>query len=190
MKFKKSVIIILAAIVIAVIAGLLHMVAKQPSFSVKSLTEERQEEMLNYIKYKNPEKSLEEEREEIRKENKGFLAVKDNISKIIKGRTTEKEILELFGRYLCSVDINDVFPTEVQTEKISQPCDVIYDTIASRKYLKPRSNQKILGYSFNHTDYYGGMRSASGTELGLLVTINIETGLVDDFYYFESPWIS
>lgn len=95
-----------------------------------------------------------------------FKDEKKKINKIIKGKTTEKEIIEWFGITHITSDKEDMFEGFTRH-------------IIPKKYSASTESRRILFYDFRSGE------PPQCPHLTLLVTINKGTGVAEDFYTEE-----
>lgn len=109
------------------------------------------------------------------------LGMKEAVDKIEKGKTTEDGIIALFGDPMVLL----------YRESLPWHDAGVFSYIKSKQYPFPQENQKIFGYEFEYTDKADpNYLSASGTIYSLLITINKNSGVVEDFKVFRTRWAS
>ena len=131
-----------------------------------AINEQRQEELKNkWI-------------ERVEQENADFKAAKDLIRGIKKGVTCEQEILELLGKNVELLDQSE--PWRIIPRWMQYPIEM-------GSYPEPHKNEKIIAHRFYFTE---GYLPRMGMSLDLLITVNKETGVIENFsYYYNKGYI-
>jgi len=126
---------------------------------------------------------IEKRKKTAAKNNEKYELARKLVERIKKGVTKEAEVLGWFGLPVWIVEGNKPL------QESGAYNGVIFN-IKNGKYPAPRPDQKILGYRFDYINLetFDGFRGGHGQELDLLITINTESSIIEDFSSFKHSY--